>query len=200
MKLAELANRLNSQNAGGLRLPPLVLVTDTARLPDPLGAAAQLPAGSAVLLRDYNLPTREALALELSALCRQLHLKLLIAGDAALADRAGAVGLHLPERRIAEARRWRHRPRWLITAAAHSREALRRAAMAGADAAFLSPVFATRSHPECRPLGPKRFNCLAAQAPLPVYALGGINSHNAVCLLGGSAAGIAAIGAFRKES
>ena len=85
MKLAELANRLNSQNAGGLRLPPLVLVTDTARLPDPLGAAAQLPAGSAVLLRDYNLPTREALALELAALCRQLRLKLLIAGDAALA-------------------------------------------------------------------------------------------------------------------
>ncbi len=197
MKLAELAKLLNSKNAAGLGLPPLVLITDAARLADPLSAAARLPAGSAVLLRDYDLPAREALACELATVCRRGGLKLLIAGDAALAIRVGAAGIHLPEGRMAEARRWRHRRHWLITAAAHSREALHRAAMTGADAAFLSPVFATRSHPERKPLGPQGFNLLAARAPLPVYALGGIDGGNAARLLSGRAAGIAAIGAFR---
>ena len=196
MKLAELAKRLNSKNARGLGLPPLVMITDSARLPDPLSAVARLPRGSAVLLRDYNLPSRDELAHELATLCRRHHLKLLIAGDAALAIRVGAAGLHLPEERISESRRWRHRRRWLITASAHSREALRRAKMAGVNAAFLSPVFATGSHPTQPPLGSKRFNLIATHAALPVYALGGITAVNAVKLVDGNAVGIAAIGAF----
>jgi len=199
MKLAELAKRLNSKNAAGLGLPPLILITDAARLPDPLGTAALLPVGSAVILRDYDLPARYTLAVELANLCRRRRLKLLIAGDAALAIRVGAAGLHLQEGRVAEARRWRHRRHWLITAAAHSREALVCAAMAGANAALLSPVFTTRSHPERRPLGPERFNLLAANTPLPVYALGGINVDSMIRLRGGRAAGIAAIGAFEEQ-
>ena len=68
--------------------------------------------------------------------------------------------------------------------------------MCGADAALLSPVFATASHPDERPLGLEGFNLLAAQAGLPVYALGGINANNAARLLSGRAVGIAAITAF----
>lgn len=196
MKLAELAKRLNSENAAGLGLPPLILITDAQRLPDPAGAAERLPSGSAVLLRDYNLAAREALAYRLAEVARRRGLKLLIAGDAALAIRVGAAGIHLPEARAGEARRWRHRRQWLITVAAHSRQALHQAAMCGADAALLSPVFATASHPDARPLGLEGFNLLAAQAGLPVYALGGIAPNNAARLLRGRAAGIAAITAF----
>jgi thiamine-phosphate pyrophosphorylase len=97
---------------------------------------------------------------------------------------------------ISQWRRWRHRRHWLITVAVHSRQALRQAAMCGADAALLSPVFATASHPDERPLGLEGFNLLAAQAGLPVYALGGINANNAARLLSGRAVGIAAITAF----
>lgn len=200
MKLAELAKRLNSKNASVFGLPPLVLITDAARLPDPLVVAARLPTGSAVLLRDYDFAQRDVLACELAALCRQRRLKLLIARDAALAIRVGAAGLHLPEERISEVRRWRHRRHWLITAAAHSRQALSRAAMAGADAAFLSPVFTTGSHPGRHQLGAQRFNLLAAKASLPVYALGGITVSNAAQLLGGHAVGIAAINAFNQRN
>ncbi len=196
MKLAELAKRLNSDNAAGLGLPPLLLITDAQRLPDPAGAAARLPRGSAVILRDYDMAEREALARQLADVARRRGLKLLIAGDAQLAIRIGAAGIHLPEARAGEARRWRHRSHWLITVAAHSREALHHGAMCGADAALLSPVYETPSHPHRRPLGPEGFNLLAAHAPLPVYALGGINRHNAARLLTGRAAGIAAIGAF----
>lgn len=200
MKLAELAKRLNSENAAGLGLPPLLLITDARRLPDPAGAAARLPRGSAVILRDYDMAGRQALARQLAEVARRHGLKLLIAGDAGLAIRIGAGGIHLPEARAGEARRWRHRRHWLITVAAHSRPALHLAAMCGADAALLSPVFATASHPDRQPLGVERFNLLAAQAALPVYALGGIDHGNAPRLLRGPAAGIAAIGAFASSS
>lgn len=196
MKLAELAKRLNSENARGLGLPPLLLLTDARRLPDPAGAAAHLPRGSAVILRDYDMAERAQLAGRLAYVARRRGLKLLIAGDAHLAIRVGAAGIHLPEARAGEARRWRHRRQWLITVAAHSREALQHGAMCGADAALLSPVFPTASHPDRQPLGAEQFNLLAAEATLPVYALGGIDRHNAVRLLSGRAAGIAAIGAF----
>jgi thiamine-phosphate pyrophosphorylase len=200
MKLAELAKRLNSKNAEGLGLPPMMLITDARRLPDTVGAAARLPRGSAILLRDYDMAERAALAGRLADLARRKGLKLLIAGDPQLAIRVGAAGIHLPEARAGEARAWRYRRQWLITVAAHSRRALRQAAMCGADAALLSPVFATASHPGQQPLGLARFNMLAAQAVLPVYALGGINRDNAPRLLSGGAAGIAAIDAFAGQS
>ena len=44
---------------------------------------------------------------------------------------------------------------------------------------MLSPVFATRSHPGTAGLGPTRFRLMAAQACLPVIALGGLNARTA---------------------
>ena len=186
MKLAELAIRLNSES-GHERdhvsgLPPLIMITDAGRLPDPLGAAARLPRGSAILLRDYDMAERAALAQRLANLARQRGLKLLVGGDAGLAIRIGAAGVHFPEARANEARRWRHRKNWLITVAAHSRTALAAAAMCGADAALLSPVFRSESHPGAPALEVAGFTQLAARASLPVYALGGITADNAARL------------------
>jgi thiamine monophosphate synthase len=80
-----------------------------------------------------------------------------------------------------------------LTAAAHSEHALLRASRCGADAALLAPLFRTKSHPERREFGLTRFRLLAASAPIPVYALGGITAANAGRLAGASIAGIAAI-------
>ena len=191
--VANISQRLNSRHPAGGRLPPLILMTDAARLPDPLATAARLPAGAAVILRDYDAPGRVALAAALSALCRARRLRLLVAADAELAARVGADGLHLPEGLVPRMpRRW---PRdWLITAAAHSPAALRRAWRAGADAALLSPVFATASHPNAPTLGVLRFAAWANEAPLPVYALGGINADTARRLIDSRAVGLAGIG------
>jgi thiamine-phosphate pyrophosphorylase len=52
----------------------------------------------------------------------------------------------------------------------------------GADAALLSPVFPTRSHPGGAVLGPVRFRLLARQARLPVIALGGMTGAKARAL------------------
>jgi thiamine-phosphate pyrophosphorylase len=196
MRLAEIATQLNSDNAAGLGLPPLIMVTDSVRLPDPASVALHLPNGSAILLRDYDLEERDTLAVRLANIARQRGLKLLIAGDAHLAIQVNAAGVHFPENQISDVRRWRYRKNWLITVAAHSRSALSAAARCGANAALLSPVFSTDSHPDAPALGANGFSLLADCAGLPVYGLGGISNINAHRLLTTPAVGIAAIGAF----
>lgn len=183
--------------AGGGRrrkLPGLILMTDAVRLPDPLAAATSLAPGAAVILRHYDAPNRRALVRRLSALCRANRILLLVADDAGLAAHVRANGLHLPEYRIDAARGIRRRrPAWLITAAVHSAAALKRAERAGVDAALLSPVFATSSHPGVSPLGALRFARLVQSSRIPVFALGGIGPRNVRRLKGTGAAGIAGI-------
>ena len=72
------------------------------------------------------------------------------------------------------------------------------AATMGADAALLSPLFATRSHPGRAALGIQKFVDWCRRAPLPVYALGGITTGNARRLIHSGTAGIAAIGGWAE--
>ncbi len=197
--VTEVAASLNRRHPAGRRLPAVLLLTDARRLPDPLAAAACLPPGAMIILRHYEAPNRARLAADLARLCRARSVLLSIAGDARLARTIGADGVHLPEHALKGGRRADADPRLLVTAAAHSLPALHRAAMAGADAALLSPVFATASHPGAPTLGPARFARLIAAASLPVYALGGIEAANAGRLRASGAVGIAAIGAYLRE-
>lgn len=186
MSLASHARRLNRRVP---HLPAAILIVERGRVADPLPAVRRLPAGAGVLLRDYGAGDRPSFARALAALCRRRRLAYLVAGDWRLAGRLGA-GLHMPE---ALARR--RRCRWR-TAAAHGRAGIERAARAGADAALLSPVFPTASHPGARTLGPVRFAALVRTARVPVYALGGVDAARARRLVGTGACGFAAIGAF----
>ncbi len=86
------------------------------------------------------------------------------------------------------------RPGGLVAAAAHGPAGLYRARRAGADAALLSPVYPTASHPRAPTLGPLRFAAWARRAPLPVYALGGVTAVTARRLAASNAAGLAGIG------
>jgi thiamine-phosphate pyrophosphorylase len=189
-KLARAAARLAV--AARSPLPPLILMTDDERLPEPLGAARALPRGSMVILRARNDERRRVLARTLLPLVRSRGLFLFIAGDVALALALGVDGVHLPEGRIGEAAGLRARHRLLITSSAHSFSALRKAAQV--DAILLSPVFPTASHPGRPALGLHRANAMAGASRIPVYALGGVTADNAGRLSGFS--GIAAIGAL----
>jgi thiamine-phosphate pyrophosphorylase len=173
-------------------LPVLVLMTDDVRLKDPLAAARALPKGSMVIVRSRDAARRRDLALALREIARVRGLFLLIAGDVVLAAQIGADGVHLPEMRIGEAAAIRARHKMLVTAAAHSLSALRRAGYV--DALILSAVFPTASHPGRAALGAVRANLVAKLAPMPVYALGGITAQNARLLAG--FCGIAAIRAL----
>jgi thiamine-phosphate pyrophosphorylase len=143
-------------------------------------AVERLPRGAGVVFRHYSLPKSERRALfnEVRAICRQRGLMLVAAG----APLPGGQGVH------------GRRGRGLRTASAHNLRELRAAERAGADLVFLSPVFATRSHPGARPLGDRRFTLLAHQARVPVIALGGMNPERARRL--GGAYGWAGIDAW----
>jgi len=191
-KLARLAAGLNDGE-----LPPLVLMTDDERLPDPSAAAGHLPQGSLVVLRSKKRAHREKLAGALARIARTRGLFLSIADDPELAARLGADGVHFPEARAGELFGWRaRRPDWFVTASAHSLHAAARAQAFGVDAVFLSPVFATRSHPGRAVLTPLRLRLMTVQLRVPVYALGGIDADTIRQLAGAKLAGIAAIGAL----
>jgi thiamine-phosphate pyrophosphorylase len=171
----------------------LVLMTDDERLPDPLAAARLLPKGSMVVVRSRDADTRTRWAHSLVALARSRGLLILVANDAELASQCGADGLHLSEAIAHLAPHWRAlRPRWFISAAAHSLRALMRCG--SVDAIFFSPVFPTSSHPGKAALSATRANRMIGGIASPVYALGGVTASNATLLRGYS--GIAAIGAL----
>lgn len=175
------------------------MVTDEARLPDPRPAIMTLPKGSGVIFRHYASPGRAKLAAALAAICRRRRLLFIVGGDARLALKVRADGLHLRERDLAQPVP-RFARRLLITAAAHSCRALIRAKRAGVDAALLGPVFPTASHPGAPALGLLRFAAMARKGGLPIYALGGIGPGNARRLIGTGAAGIAALAAFAADA
>jgi thiamine-phosphate pyrophosphorylase len=172
-------------------------MTDDLRLPDPIAAARALPKGAAIILRMRDSVRRAHIAGILARIARARGLVLLIAGDAALAQRCKAQGLHLPEARAREAAHWKAlHPGWLVTVAAHSERTLARAAVLRADAALLGPIFPTGSHEGHVGLGLLRARAMAARSHLPLYALGGVDARTIGRLAGARFAGIAAIGAL----
>jgi len=178
---------------GGARLPVLWLFTDMARLGDPRAAVAGLPRGlCGVVLRDDGVPGRAGLARDLAAMCRRRRNVLVVAGDARLARAVGA-GVHLRDGRRVRGLAGLCGP---VTSSAHGVATLRRARAAGAVLAFLSPAFATASHPGALGLGPVRWATMARRAPggLAVAALGGVDGASARLLAGAQAVG--AIGAL----
>jgi thiamine-phosphate pyrophosphorylase len=179
-------------------LPALILMSDETRLPDPSAQARALPRGSAVLVRHSDDGARRDLGRTMAPICHARGLLLIVSDDIALAEAVGANGLHLPERRAAsmDALFLRRRWRGLLTCAAHSFAAVRRARAIDADAALLSPVFATASHPGQAAIGPLRFITMSRAADMPLYALGGITASNAGRLAGSNLVGVAGIGAI----
>jgi thiamine monophosphate synthase len=124
--------------------------------------------------------------------------------DVDFALHLGAHGLHLPEAALCTPAQitgglLRLPPRRILTVSAHSRASLEKAVRLEIHAALLSPVFTTTSHPGRSALGPLRFSLLTRDAPLPVYALGGIHTGNVRRLSQSGAAGIAAIEGFVLE-
>ena len=106
--------------------------------------------------------------------------------------------MHLPERLAHRARRLKAaHPRWIVTAAAHSAGAARRALDAGADAVVVSTVFPSRSASAGAPLGTTRLAILVRRVRGPAYALGGIDNKKARLLKDTGLVGLAAVDAFR---
>lgn len=199
-KLARHAAALNARHARRRALPALVLFTDDTRTPDWAEAVRALPMGrAAVVVRHRDAAARAALVAALMPICRGRRVLLLVADDVALAQRSGADGVHLPEARmgcIADVRR--RKARWLVSTAAHNVRAVRRARRLGVDAVFVSPAFATASHPERAALGAVRLALLAQEVD-GCYALGGIETKTIRRLIAHRIVGIGLIGGWLRS-
>lgn len=168
-------------------LPREWLMTDERQGDGLLDAIARLPAGAGIVFRHYSLPESERRALfdRVKAEAARKGLLLLLAGPAEKGRAWGAAGSH-----------GSGPGEGLRTAPAHDLAEIRAAEEAGASLIFLSPVFATRSHPGREPLGIERFAALAAQTELPVVALGGMTAGRAKDLDASGAYGWAGIDAW----
>jgi thiamine-phosphate pyrophosphorylase len=156
-------------------LPDLWLLSD-ARNDELLARALRaLPRGSAFIFRHYHLDPRSRRARwdELLSLVTQGgHLPVLSGSD----DQAlawGAAASYGPPEAVGDA------PELMRVATVHDANEIAHANAAGADAVMLSPVFATRTHPNIAPLGAEKFHALAALAEMPVIALGGMTYDRA---------------------
>ncbi|MDE8346321.1 MAG: thiamine phosphate synthase [Acidocella sp.] len=177
------------------RQPPFLwLFTDAARCADLPGLIGILPPGlCGVVLRDDTHPHRAAYGRRIAQICRARRIALVVAGDGRLASGLGA-GLHL--RGGAYPDRCRIPARWLRTASAHNMADVIRARRAGVALIFISPVFATNSHPGAPVLGPLGYLALARHAgPAKPCALGGITGKT-IRRLGKFCLGAGAIDAF----
>lgn len=177
------------------RAPTIWLLTDErlggARATDALWQALErLPRGAGIVFRHYSLApaARAALLARVAAIARRRELVLVGSRILGAPD-----GVHRP----AHAPRGRRMLGKLVTASAHSRREAFAAFRAGADLVFLSPVFATNSHPGARGLGPIRFGLAARGVPGPVIALGGMDAKRARRLKPLGATGHAGIDCWR---
>lgn len=167
------------------RHPRVWLMTDE-RISDLEAAVARLRRGDGIVFRHYATPPaeRRRLFALLLRIARRRGLVLVRAGATPMPGEMGVHGRGRPSR--PGVRTW----------PAHSRREAIAGVRAGADVLFVSPVFATRSHPDARSLGPARAAAIVRGLPVAAIALGGMDAerYRAIKRLGFS--GWAAIDAF----
>lgn len=175
-------------------LPKIWLMTDARLGDDLLPAIQRLPTQSGVIFRHYHLneKARKSLFMQVMRICRRRGHFLLLAGDERTAMRWHANGFH---------QRSPRKSQLLHSVPVHNAREIAEVKTASPDLWFLSPIFATNSHPGARPLGPLAFNRLAKLVSSGrIIALGGMNRRNAQMLPPRLIHGWAAIDAFKKKT
>ena len=160
--------------------------------------ARSLPDGTAVQLREKDLDS--TVRTEIGRTLREAVTGLLIVnGSLDVAVDCRADGVHLRSDQLwAEAAPSIQAHGMLLGVSTHSRRELEAAAVAGADYALFGPVFASPEKLQFgAPQGVKRLK-RAAQGPVPILAVGGVDPSNAPDLVRAGVHGVAAIRAFSE--
>jgi thiamine-phosphate pyrophosphorylase len=197
--------------------PRVVLITDPAFGDDAIircteEVSAALPPGAfCVQLRDKrrSIASLRMLGCRLRIATRRAGALLVMNGHPRLARDVGADGVHLGADggSVADARSAFGRPAW-ISVAAHSEDDIRRALEEGADAALVSPVFATRppmspcgAAPEKPPRGVEAIRAARAIAGsrLALFALGGVTLDRVRLCAAAGADGVAVLRALLEN-
>ncbi|THD35954.1 MAG: thiamine phosphate synthase [Sphingomonas sp.] len=138
-------------------------MTDERQGDELWAALRRLPRGSGVVFRHYATPAAERQAL-FARVMRVARARALVVVRAGAWCGVGADGVH------------NGRGVGLRTASAHSWGEAKAAVRRGVDMVFVSPVFATRSHPGGTVLGVKAAEKIARRLRVPAIALGGMDA------------------------
>lgn len=198
----------NQGIVSALLLPPHYAITGPFETADQLFLKVQRLLAQGIRLIQWRAPwlrrgTYLQLGRHLLSMVREKGGQLLLNGEPTLLNDLPADGLQLPARYLG---RLNGRPvapdRWLGISVHDERE-LQQALTLQPDFLVLSPVKPTATHPEREALGWRVFASRVRQAPVPVYALGGVGPDELVRAREAGAQGIAAIRAWwgeRKET
>ncbi|MBF0471446.1 MAG: Nudix family hydrolase [Gammaproteobacteria bacterium] len=140
------------------------------------------------------------LAGKMLPLMRTVGGRLMLSGTVAEVIAWGGDGLHLDSRALQQGFESEPPSSLLLSASCHHEGDLSRAAALGVSYGLLSPVKATKSHPDSEPLGWENFSRLAASAPFPIYALGGMGRADLEDAWAAGGHGVAAIRSMWLES
>jgi len=162
-----------------LNLPPVYAITQAGKLgvEEFMRRLRAALAGGVRLIqvREHDMTT-EALtrfAQRVLEVARPYGARVLVNGNTAVANNAGADGVHLQGNQLL---RLEAPPGDFWAASCHDARELERAAALGASFVVLSPVLPTASHPGDPGIGWEKFAALIRDYPLPVYALGGMQA------------------------
>lgn len=160
-----------------------------------LQGLARLPENALLRLRLPTMGDEEYVALAETVCALRGPTRLAVDRDPALAQRLGC-WWHVDGRTLSRlaAEQTALPARSIVSV--HDRAGLDTAKALGAAAAVLGPVHATATHPGAEGLGWLRFEALADQATLPVYAIGGLSPDDALRARQAGAQGVAGIRAF----
>ena len=184
--------------------PPLLLVTDRrqARVPLTEVVRSALVGGCRwVSVREKDLPDEEQITLVRMFLPMAYRhgARLTLHGDAALAQTAGADGVHLPSGSDPAAARALLGPDKLVGVSIHTATEAEAIAPGTADYAIAGPAYETASKPGYGPeIGRKGLADLARASRVPLVAIGGLNATRAAEVLAAGVAGIAVMGSIMR--
>lgn len=184
-----------------------VFFTDRKKVKNFEQVIKTLPKNSIIIIREYDLDeeSREIFAKNIISLARPRGLKILAAKSFSLARKIKADGVHFSDRDILPLQFFKKKSfpkNFIFSFAAHDFRVLNKIK---ADMIFLSPIFATSSHPDTKPLGLRNLAKISLKTRKahyfspPVYALGGVNAQNLKSLRKLGIHGFAAIDLFSKD-
>ena len=186
--------------------PPLLLVTDRRQARRPLAevVAGALAAGCRwISVREKDLPDDEqvVLARSLLPMAHRRSARLMLHGEASLASLAGVDGVHLPAGADFAAARAVLGSDKLIGVSIHTVTEAAALDPNVVDYALAGPAFETVSKPGYGPeIGRKGLFDIARAAPVPLLAIGGINTTRVAEVIAAGCAGVAVMGGVMRAA
>jgi thiamine-phosphate pyrophosphorylase len=196
-----LESRLNESSCSPSPLPALYLVTSPSDSLLPIVEAALQGGLKLVQHRDKTSPDHQRLATaqQLCQLCHQYNALFIVNDRVDIALAVQADGVHLGQQDIPmDLARSILGADKLVGRSTTNADEMERAIAEKADYIGVGPVFATPTKADKAPVGFDYIQYAVRHAPMPWYAIGGIDAHNIAEVINGGAKGVAVVRAIME--